>query len=488
VRDEAGNSTVATRSGSTATATFVTGNISTTTWSGVIVLSGNTTVPAGQTLTIAPGTQVLATYSQATSPEQAGDGSVSLTVVGTLDAQGTAADPIVFSMYQAAHRHPRAWVGIAQSTSGSVTLKHATAEYAIYGIRTCTNGATTIEDATFQLNGRGAAFGAPALSTSSCTAATTENVTRIDAIRNQDVGLLAARGNLNLASSLLSHNGGIGISVANTTTGIAATTVAHNGGGGIEASSFTTTTVVNSVVRDNASFGYRSVYGGSHSLQYSTFERNDFGIVLTGCPQFTATGLEVRHQRKEALVIAEAQACPGSIVPSVTFQGNNVRNSSTCGGAVLATGLNFGAILNNDQTWSTPGAELIDWVEMYYYNVTSSTAKVYLRDNDGLLIAERGYYSSSGDNSFFYQVDPFSTPSVELEVRVASASWMLQQVAYRSSSAPVSAVLALRHKGALSLSGNYWGGGDPLVLLGQYQGAVDAGGVLASPVIGAGAP
>ncbi len=36
---------------------------------------------------------------------------------------------------------------------------------------------------------------------------------------------------------------------------------------------------------------------------------------------------------------------------------------------------------NNDQTWSTPGGQLIDWVEMYYYNVTNSTVKsAYLRD------------------------------------------------------------------------------------------------------------
>ncbi len=67
---------------------------------------------------------------------------------------------------------------------------------------------------------------------------------------------------------------------------------------------------------------------------------------------------------------------------------------------------------------------------------------------------------------------------------------MLEQVAYRSSSAPFSAVLALRQHGTVDLSGNYWGGGDPLVLLGEYQAAVNAGGGVPRPrpSIGAGAP
>jgi hypothetical protein len=120
--------------------------------------------------------------------------------------------------------------------------------------------------------------------------------------------------------------------------------------------------------------------------------------------------------------------------------------------------------------------------------VTNSGTKTYLRDDDGLIIAQRVGYTSSGDNSYFSQVDPFATPSVKLEVRVATASWLLMQVAYRSAIAPFSSVLALRQKGTVDLTGNYWGGADPLVLLGQYQQPVNTSGVLTSPIVGAGAP
>lgn len=62
------------------------------TWSGVVHVTGDVTVPLGQSLTIAPGTLVILEGD----PVGATD-STQIIVAGTLDAQGTAAQPVTFT-------------------------------------------------------------------------------------------------------------------------------------------------------------------------------------------------------------------------------------------------------------------------------------------------------------------------------------------------------------------------------------------------------
>jgi len=76
------------------------------TWSGVVAVSGSVNVAAGTTLTIAPGTVV-----------QMGSGAT-LLVQGTLNAQGTAAAPIVFSS-ASDQPEPGAWGYVALDGTGA---------------------------------------------------------------------------------------------------------------------------------------------------------------------------------------------------------------------------------------------------------------------------------------------------------------------------------------------------------------------------------
>jgi Right handed beta helix region len=92
-----------------------------TVWRGEIVLTEDILVPAGISLTIAPGTVIRASSAESTKtdPEYLSP-LVELTVRGRLRAEGTPQGPITFSA--AGERKPAAWAGILID-GGSVSLR-----------------------------------------------------------------------------------------------------------------------------------------------------------------------------------------------------------------------------------------------------------------------------------------------------------------------------------------------------------------------------
>jgi len=108
------------------------------TWSGVIVLTGDVTVPDGFTLTIEEGTIVRATPQ---SDDQFGglDASkIELIIEGTLDLQGSPALPITFTSDRSLPAVPTAgdWYGIRllDSADSTVTIHDIIVEAAVRGI------------------------------------------------------------------------------------------------------------------------------------------------------------------------------------------------------------------------------------------------------------------------------------------------------------------------------------------------------------------
>jgi parallel beta-helix repeat protein len=102
-------------------------------WSGTITLTGDVTVPEGVTLTIEHGTEVIVS---AQSDDTAGgnDGTLTeLIVNGSLIAEGTEANPIVFTSTSSSPGN-NDWGGIRASSGESLVLKHCTVEYAGLGI------------------------------------------------------------------------------------------------------------------------------------------------------------------------------------------------------------------------------------------------------------------------------------------------------------------------------------------------------------------
>ena len=131
VRDAAAQISSTTRQVSFADVQYLGGaNVTTTTWYGTIVVTGDLTVPAGNTVTIAPGTQVLF-VRQDQDMNMIGDNT--LTVNGALVVNGTAAAPVLFSGQGAVGKVPGAWDRVVLAGAGS-TIDYAVVEYADVGL------------------------------------------------------------------------------------------------------------------------------------------------------------------------------------------------------------------------------------------------------------------------------------------------------------------------------------------------------------------
>jgi hypothetical protein len=110
--------------GAAPTITNVTGTLpaGVTTWTGVIHVTGDVTVPAGSTLTISAGTHVLFD-GDAIAGSTAGK---RLIVNGTLNSQGTLALPVAISAFNATDRWGQILFSAAQpSTLNFTLLNHA---------------------------------------------------------------------------------------------------------------------------------------------------------------------------------------------------------------------------------------------------------------------------------------------------------------------------------------------------------------------------
>ncbi|MGI8604046.1 MAG: lamin tail domain-containing protein [Verrucomicrobiales bacterium] len=88
-----------------------------TNWSGVVRLTADTTVPAGATLNIQPGTHILVAGTPFGSGGSAG---VDLITQGTINALGTAAQPISMTCSNPANR----WGEISHSGAGTSMWRH----------------------------------------------------------------------------------------------------------------------------------------------------------------------------------------------------------------------------------------------------------------------------------------------------------------------------------------------------------------------------
>ncbi len=151
VRDADGQTASATQTVDlTGTLQYVSGNIGTdTTWSGTIVMTNDVTVASGATLTIDPGTRVLVLHVEDDSDSY---GDVALIINGTLDVNGTSADPVLFTPYEATQKHAGTWEGI--ENQGTFQSSGLLVEYAENGVRSTVDN-QTIANVVARFNVRG---------------------------------------------------------------------------------------------------------------------------------------------------------------------------------------------------------------------------------------------------------------------------------------------------------------------------------------------
>ncbi len=144
--------------------TFASGEITgAETWSGTVSVSGDVTVTSTGSLTILPGTRIEADWrSDDTASQPDGGGAnpsrVELIVAagGVLDAQGTEAAPIVFTVYAGdppADVAAGDWYGL-RLASDQVALRYCTVEYGAYGL-VVEAGNPLIEHCVLQKNSYG---------------------------------------------------------------------------------------------------------------------------------------------------------------------------------------------------------------------------------------------------------------------------------------------------------------------------------------------
>jgi len=115
------------------------------TWNDEIVkITGDLIVPEGMTLTVAPGTTV---EFLALNDDMAGGHNpdrAELLIQGSLIAEGTADEPIVFTRRGAGTPAAGDWGGISQTGNGQLTLRHTTIEYASLGVDYQVEGEFTV--------------------------------------------------------------------------------------------------------------------------------------------------------------------------------------------------------------------------------------------------------------------------------------------------------------------------------------------------------
>ncbi|MBM4388375.1 MAG: PKD domain-containing protein, partial [Deltaproteobacteria bacterium] len=218
VKDGIGQTSNATKDVTLSLVQYVSGNITTTTWTGTIVITGDTVVPSGNTLTISDGTSVLFTSIDANSD---GVGDYDLTINGTLKIAGTAGNPVIFTVYGASNKNPRAWNRIILNGTGS-EIKNAIIEYGDIGLEIKDNA--SISDTTVRFNQY-------CLNVLTGASATLNKVTLTDSVKDC---VSVSAGTINITESAIKDNGGNGIYVNGGTMNLSLSSVTGNDKSGIE--------------------------------------------------------------------------------------------------------------------------------------------------------------------------------------------------------------------------------------------------------------
>ncbi|MEZ4460776.1 MAG: right-handed parallel beta-helix repeat-containing protein [bacterium] len=264
-------------------------------WYGTIIVTGDITVPAGNTLTIAEGTNVLFVYADVDAPANVGD--YRITVNGNLIVNGTAANPVVFSGQGAAAKKKGGWDSIVLNGAGSV-LNHAIIEY----------GDVALElKSDVELN--------------NVEVRQASN----DCIRLNNADNAA----LNTVHAHDCANDGVAVLGGSTGVTIDTLTSDNNGRHGLSDGGGSNIAVTNSVLKDNAFDGaYIDGSATAFNLSDSTVENNTrMGIRVGGNATGTITQNQIRQNGAEG--ISFYTEASGS--PSIVVNYNNIYSNASVG-------------------------------------------------------------------------------------------------------------------------------------------------------------
>lgn len=276
VRDEAGQISTTSQSVEIAPTSFVAGVVTTTTWSGTVVITGDVVVPAGEVLTVAPGTVVAMVFDDV---DGNGIGDFGITIDGAIDVQGSEVAPVVFTAF-GDDNAAGSWEGLTLAGQ-SASLSHVTVEYATTCFRILTAASIDHFTARECQVGLGIHGGDPV----EAFVGTIEN--------NTVHGVDATNGASSLSDVQVRQNALMGVVVRNfATLNLADSTVSENGQAGILYADSGTGVATRNNITSNGWEGVRITYLGAGPAPSVTVN-NIFGNASGGALEFASIGISV---------------------------------------------------------------------------------------------------------------------------------------------------------------------------------------------------
>jgi hypothetical protein len=129
----------------------ISGVVTSGVWSGVITMTGDVVIDAGEIVTIAPGTEV---HAATTSDYHAPEGTSSLAeliVLGTLMAGGTDSQPITLTS-ATDPPEPADWYGVRFLPGSGGLMEYTVIECGVHGLSLLDNATLTVRHGTIQEN------------------------------------------------------------------------------------------------------------------------------------------------------------------------------------------------------------------------------------------------------------------------------------------------------------------------------------------------
>lgn len=260
------------------------------TWSGIVTLTGDVTVPTNVTLSILPGTRVECWDKY---DDQAGGINTSrielIVDQGSLNAVGTSNAPILFT---SSPNVPPAlagdWQGIRlrNGTNSTQVLRWAVVEFAIDGLRVET-GSPTIDQCTYRTNQNSGLYFTSPVTVSDCRAyanrvgfdgesgSTGSILTNCIAYVNGDEGILLNHGGV-LSHCVSTNNAGSGIEASLLDASYCLS--ARNGGNGIYGNGNEQIKVDFCTIIQNKGFGMVCNYGSTAAFNSTIVSNSSSGL------------------------------------------------------------------------------------------------------------------------------------------------------------------------------------------------------------------
>ena len=358
VRDAVGQTAETTRQVSFADIQYIGGSdVTTTLWYGTIIVTGDINIPAGNTLTIAPGTDVLFVYADVDAPANVGD--YRITVAGNLLVNGTAAEPVVFSGQSQTAKKKGGWDRIVLTGAGSV-INHAIIEYGDVGLEAKSN--VVLNNVEIRQAG------------SDCI--------RLDNADNASLTDVTTHDCANDGVAVL--GGSIGVLIDQLST-------FANGQHGLSEKTSSNVTLTNSSFATNGQDGINVSLTSTLNLSESTVENNiGAGIRMSGNTGGSLQHNKIRQNGAEGVgLVTDASGSPSPVI-----QYNNIySNASTGSAAVTVASPNISAsqtccATSTSSLYTAPVGAVIRRVYVNYDEGTDSSSRVSgkLLDGAGLVI------------------------------------------------------------------------------------------------------